>query len=267
MLPKAILSKLRLRPCDGLTDAHREQIHASGYDLDVIADEGDLSSMRLHDAAFLTEETARAALGGNYERLVSSIDSCNLIIEKLAPQRVADLGGACGIVCFAAATENPVCQFVIVDRSRNALAVGQKWAQRLGIRNMSFVQRDFSDSAIPTLGDDFDVVLLEYVLSVASNHAEQGLAIAEMTPAMLAASKILRASGVLQVRFGDFNEMGVTALVRTAFRNGLFVESVCARSIGCTITFAKRPLADRSENAEAISAFEDLAQQACADED
>jgi ubiquinone/menaquinone biosynthesis C-methylase UbiE len=264
MSPEALLSHLGVRRCEGLTVAHREQIKGAGYDLDMIADKEGLSAERLHDAAFLTEEIARTTLGGNYERLVGSINSCSFIVRKLAPLRVVDLGGASGIICFTAATENPVCQFVIIDRSRNALAIGQKWAQFLGINNISFVRRDFSDAHMPRLGNEFDLALLEYVLDVASDYAAEELAIAEMTPALLAASKILEPQGILQVRFGDFNEVGLTGLVRTAFRNGLFVESVRAHSIGCTITFVKKPYCNRSENAEAFNAFEELAQQACA---
>src|ERR1700680_4349322 len=117
MSPEALLGHLGVRQCKGLTVAHREQIKGAGYDLDMIADKDGLSAERLHDAAFLTEEIARTTLGGNYERLVGSINSCSFVVRKRAPLRVVDLGGACGIVFFTAATENPVCQFVIIDRS------------------------------------------------------------------------------------------------------------------------------------------------------
>jgi hypothetical protein len=157
------------------------------------------------------------------------------VVRKLTPLRIADLGGASGVVCFAAAAENPASQFMIIDRSRNALLIGRNWAQRLGIKNISFVRKDFADATIYTLGSDFDLVLLEYVLFLASDYGEEESAIAEVTPAVLATAKILNARGTLQVRFGDFNELAVSALVRSAFRTGLFVDSVSAHSTGCTI--------------------------------
>lgn len=262
MSPESLLHRLRITRGDGVTSAQRKQMEHAGYDLDVIVADNGLSAERLHDAAFMNEEIARATLGGNYERLVGSIGSCCSVVRKLAPLRVADLGGACGIVCFGAAMESPTREFVIIDRSSNALAIGRRWAQRLRIENMLFVRRDFSDSTLPALRDTFDLVLLEYVLDLAGDHTQEELAIAEMTPASRAASEILRLEGILQVRFGDFNELGVTALIRSAFRNHLFVESVSASAIGCAITFAKKADLHRSEDTEALTAFENLALQA-----
>jgi hypothetical protein len=262
MSPETLLIQLGIRPGHGLTSAHRKQIADAGYDLDMIVAEQGLSAERLHDAAFMAEEIARITLGSNYERLIGSIDTCRSIARKLAPLRVADLGGACGIVCFIAATENPVCQFVIIDRSHNALSIGEAWAQRFALKNISFVYMDFQHPDLALFENNFDLVLLEYVLNMTPDGTEEDV-IAEMTPAVRTASKILRPAAVLQVRFGDFLEVGITALVRTAFRYGLAVQKTIGCATGCTILFAMQSPPDIDEQTEAFRVFEDLASQVC----
>jgi len=143
-LSKAV-EDLAIRKCDGLSAEQEQEIRAAGYDLDQILEKEGLTAESLHDAVFLTERIARTTLGANYERLVACRNDYKETIALFRPSRVIDLGGGCGITCFDAAKIARDCHFVVCDRSRNALKIGQRWAQYLRLTNVSFKRLDFTE--------------------------------------------------------------------------------------------------------------------------
>jgi len=64
-------------------------------------------------------------------------------LEKIPPQsqwQIADLGTGCGAITLAIARERPQCKIVATDKSAAALAVAQKNAHQLGIKNVTFIE-------------------------------------------------------------------------------------------------------------------------------
>ena len=87
------------------------------------------------------------------ERLVE------LALERLPPDaaaHVADLGTGSGAIALALASERPQARVVATDASAAALAVAQRNAQRLGIRNVRFAQGDW---LAPLRGERFALVV------------------------------------------------------------------------------------------------------------
>lgn len=68
---------------------------------------------------------------------------------------VADLGTGSGAIALAIACERPAAQVVAVDASRDALAVAQGNARRLGLDNVEFRHGDWF---VPLAGECFDLV-------------------------------------------------------------------------------------------------------------
>jgi SAM-dependent methyltransferase len=249
----SVLTELGIVPGHGLLDSHRDQIRRAGFDLDEIID---LSDERVHDAAFLTEEIARATLGRNHERIVASIRNCSETISELNPSRVVDLGGGCGVICFDPARNFPTTKFVVCDRSANALRIGRRWAERLKLENVFFVRADFSEPSAPdVIGRDADLVLLEYVFDLGFEREHEEDVISSVSPALRAAATLVRPRGKVQVRFGEFSEPGINGLVRAAYRAGLFICDVSFAIDGCTFQFSKTAC-ERSEDAEVFSAMD-----------
>lgn len=60
-----------------------------------------------------------------------------------AAWRIADLGTGSGAIALALASERPRSQLIAIDRSPGALAVARANAERLGIRNIEFLNGDW----------------------------------------------------------------------------------------------------------------------------
>jgi len=258
-----VLQQLCINPCDGLTPKQEEQIRAAGYDIGSILDEGGIAAERLHDALFLTPEIARTTIGRNYERVAGSIKSCNRAVQELPPaSRIVDLGGACGIICFEAAKIRPDCSFQIADRSQNALLIGCEWARNLDLLNVSHKRLSFADPDLGVvLGEDNELVVIEYVFEVGGDWENEDQAINDFTPGLTAASRILSSSGVVQVRFGDSSEAGLAGLIRAAYRANLLITSLSVEREGCTLVFKSEDHGDRSEDSEVFNAMDAFASQ------
>lgn len=82
-----------------------------------------------------------------------------LALERLpsdAPVRAADLGTGSGAIALVLASERPQARVVATDASAEALAVAQRNAQRLGIRNVQFTQGDW---LVPLQDERFELVV------------------------------------------------------------------------------------------------------------
>lgn len=250
------VEELSISPCGALSKEQEQEIQASGYDLDrILANEG-IAAEALHDAVFLTEEIARTTLGTNYERIVASSQDYKDTIELLRPSRVIDLGGGCGITCFDVAKIWSDCDFVVCDRSRNALEIGSRWAQRLSLANVSFKRLDFTEPDLESvLGGDNDLIVFEYVFALNLEHEAD--MIAQISRGMKTASDLLSSTGKVYVRFGEFSEQGLSGLVRAAHRADFSVFSISAGVTGCTFIFTREP-SDDSEDTEVFHAIDEI---------
>lgn len=248
--------------CGGFSELHEEQIRAAGYDLDAILAEEGIASERLHDALFLTTEIARITIGANYERVSGSIKSCNRATERLpSSSNIVDLGGASGIICFEAAMIRPDCNFAIADRSQNALTVGRRWAETLNLQNVKYTALSFSDAQPKLiLGAENDFVMLEYVFDVGGACENEDDAINDFKPGLWTASRILKRTGAVQIRFGESGEVGLTALIRAAYRTELLMSSLSVAPEGCTLVFRK-DYESHSENLEVSRAINEFASE------
>ncbi len=252
----AAIKELAIVRCDGLSEEQEQEIRASGCDLDQILAQEGITAEALHDALFLTEQIARTTLGTNYDRIVASSDDYKDTIELLRPSSVIDLGGGCGITCFDAARSRSDCQFVICDRSPNALKIGQRWANSLNLANVSFKRLNFAESHLESvLGTDNDLIVFEYVFNHSLEHESD--MIIQLTSGIKTAAQLLNSTGTLYVRFGEFSEPGLTGLVRAARRAGFSVHSISAGRTGCSFTF-NREAADGSEDAEVFHALDEV---------
>jgi len=98
-----------------------------------------------------------------------------LALERLPRDmacRVADLGTGSGAIALALASERSQAQVVATDASVDALAVARRNAQRLGIRNVRFVQGDW---LAPLVGERFVLVVSNPpYIEAADPHLAQG---------------------------------------------------------------------------------------------
>lgn len=98
-----------------------------------------------------------------------------LALQRLPPGadcRVADLGTGSGAIALAIARERPHALVVATDASAAALAVAQRNAQRLSLRNVAFVHGDW---LAPLAGQRFDLIVSNPpYIEAADPHLAQG---------------------------------------------------------------------------------------------
>lgn len=253
-----VIDALEIRPRNSLSAEQERQICAAGYDLDRIRAEEGVAAEELHDAMFLTEDIARTTLGTNYNRIIASIEHYSRMVDNLRPRRVVDFGGGCGITCFDAAERWRSCEFIVCDRSLNALEIGSQWAGKLGLTNVKYQRLDFTHAKLESvLRSDNDLIVFEYVFRLGFEFEEESEVITHTLPGMNTAAPLLGSRGMVCVRFGEFSEHGLTGLVRAAYRAGLFVQSVSGSDSGFTFLF-DTDNTDRSEDAEVFCALDDF---------
>lgn len=258
-----LLAELGIFASGPVAQEHEDAMTESGYNLEQLSCTEGLNAERFHDALFLSEDIARAVVGSNYPRIVASMRRCTRAVSG-ANRVIIDLGGGCGVTCFDAARLNPHSRFVVVDRSRNALAVGSKWASQLGLSNVTFERSDFTDTSGTTslVGNSNDVVLLEYVFDPGGELEDEEKVIEDEIPAFRTAAALVRSGGRVQVGFGDFREEQFSGMIRAAYRCSLSFSSVDVATDGFAVTFEKeRPDERRSEEADVFAAFDDFACQ------
>ena len=98
-------------------------------------------------------------------------------LERLPAGRtlaVADLGTGSGAIALAIASERPLASVLATDASRDALAVAQGNATRLGLVNVTFAQGDWYD-AIPAEAGPFDLVAANPpYIAAGDSHLDEG---------------------------------------------------------------------------------------------
>jgi hypothetical protein len=244
-----VFRRLGVVPCERLSPAQQAKVDAIGIDCG-----------ELHNAIFADEDFARAALGLNLERIVASMDALKEKIRLSGVRRIVDLGGGCGLVCFEAAARFPDVEFVVTDRAKNALSMGEQWVKRIGLRNVSFVAFDFAAAPPFEIGAKFELAWIDYVfdLMIPEEQEESMLALAEsMSPAFGAASAILNDTGKVSIRFGGYTLEGLRALTAATLRHSWLLDGLCSTATGTTGTYARGDASSTSECRE----FEMLQQQ------
>jgi hypothetical protein len=241
------------------------EIKAAGFHLDeIIAREG-TSSENLQNALFVSERVASTILSGDFERIEGSMEKFCASVSSLQNESglAADLGGGAGLAALWAARNHPKWTFDIIDRAANTLNIGAAWANRIGIENVRFI-RDAFETLADSHKQTYDLVVLDYVLTPASESEDIQPLIDEIQPALAAASNILRQRAFCYIRFGFFNELGLVALLQAAHNASLnlsYSRTVC-ESIGVTVWFIKdQTSSDHDASRDALMLFEELSRQ------
>lgn len=228
MTPEQIFTTLEMTENRALPDEMSRDIDTGGAGAEDVA---------LHEILFANEQYARAILGTNLERIAASMESCSRIVKRLRPRRFADFGGGCGIACFVAAHQLTSCLFVIVDRAKSPLWVGQLWSAKLGLSNVEFLNADFEKrETAEMLLPSFDIVSIDYVFCPVAEEDTFEETATRMMP-HLRPKAALAEHGIVQVRFGEFTPDGLRALIAAAFRNGLMFDEIDNSSKGITVIF------------------------------
>ena len=84
-----------------------------------------------------------------------AVERC-LALRGATPATVADLGTGSGAIALALAVERPQWRIVATDRAASALQVARANAQRLGARNVEFLEGDWF---APLSGRQFDLIV------------------------------------------------------------------------------------------------------------
>lgn len=169
------------------------------------------------------------------------------LLVELALQRIpqnekadiADLGTGSGAIALALAHERPLARLLATDTSAAALAVARENAQRLGIRNIEFVQGDWCTALG---GRKFDLIVSNPpYIAAADAHLRQGDLRFEPTAALVSGPDGLDATRViardarahLQSQGWLLLEHGYAqgAAVREIFGESGFVEIFTARDL------------------------------------
>jgi release factor glutamine methyltransferase len=140
--------------------------------------------------------------------------------------QVADLGTGSGAIALALAVERPAWQVLATDRSAAALGVARDNAQRLGVRNISFLEGDW---CVPLAGRQLDAIVsnppyvaaldpamaqLRHEPAAALSPGPRGL---EALEAIIhSAAPVLRPGGILVLEHGTSQARAVAAALVAA---------------------------------------------------
>jgi len=190
------------------------RIKEAGYDLEEDDEDDSHMPVRSTDMMFCDEEVARYILSGDFNRILGALSR----LKKATPShatRIAELGGGVGLLSFWLAKSMPNCQFTVVDKSANSLAMGEKWAKKAHLTNVSFLQASYEDiGANEWNANKFDFVFaeaaigislrfsrptLEFPISTEMLETHSGDAGSSAMPLLRAAEAILSPDGTLFV--------------------------------------------------------------------
>jgi hypothetical protein len=119
------------------------------------------------DYRFVTEAVGRRFHSAEYRRLLRLLQGFDRIPGyPPKPQRVADLGGATGVIGLYLASHHPGCQVVVYDHAQRPLELGRKWARDLDLGNVEYVKASYRQLARNRGQGGNDLVLFFYGLDM-----------------------------------------------------------------------------------------------------
>ena len=107
----------------------------------------DSMSAGLMNLAFESEPAAVEILGGNADRLVSSMRRIQRAMQhvKTGSAEISELGGGTGLISLWLAQINPINSFHVFDHAKGPLSIGEKWATQVGVKNIRFHHISYAD--------------------------------------------------------------------------------------------------------------------------
>jgi len=123
-------------------------IDSAGVNHEEVMSNGDPFSEEANDMFFLNEEIALMTLSKDYERFRKDLKTFSTLQGfPSTPKSIVELGSGAGIGSLWLAKLFPDCQVEAYDFAKNALRIGELWAERLNIRNISFIHASYDDIA------------------------------------------------------------------------------------------------------------------------
>ncbi|HEY5704619.1 MAG TPA: hypothetical protein VIS96_03485 [Terrimicrobiaceae bacterium] len=149
MQKRSFLRQLGLRPTSGnglFPPSIVEDFFAAGYDQEQFNAIDDWLSEEAMDLMFCSERTARYFLSSNFDRIVHSMQEITAAVPADATT-VVEMGGGAGILSMWSALQRHNVMHHVLDRSANALAIGERWAKAQAITNIAFHKCSYGDVA------------------------------------------------------------------------------------------------------------------------
>jgi hypothetical protein len=219
------------------SDEYLNEVARAGIDRNAIRN-SDPFSAECNDALFANEIVARATLSHDFDRLRELMEDWDKLsgLPK-APRRIAEIGGAAGILSLFLARRHPDAIVTVYDFAERPLAVGRKWANELSIQNVEFLRKSYEEIAAGGGAAENDLVLSYYGFPFETDPAsgeQTGFLCRdlcrepiepppEMAVASMAISRLLADHGVGVVR-GAWRERGAVNLFEALHRAGLGVD-------------------------------------------
>jgi hypothetical protein len=219
------------------SDEYLSEVARAGIDPAHLSD-SDPFGVKLNNALFANEVVARATLSKDFDRLRELVDD----LERLGgmprtPRRIAEIGGAAGVLSLYLAYRNPDATVTVYDHAERPLEIGRKWANDMGLSNLDFRCRSYEQLATAVDEHKNDLVFSYYGLSVDADAGplqdpaflsrdlcrvpiEPPL---EITAAMTALSRLLTRDGIGVIR-GAWREWGTVNLFEALRRVDLGVD-------------------------------------------
>jgi hypothetical protein len=243
MEPEQFLNRLGLKDTPEDDEWILTKLKDGGYDIYSL---NGVADRLVNNALFYDKEIACHILGGNFKRLTASLAEFLFSLKKAPLRNVADLGGGTGILSLYGSTIFPDVKFDVFDQSENPLKLGEIWATKLGIRNVTFNCLSFKEILNQSIDGLYDRVQFEYVLDLANETLPDGnndYAVGRMyDEPLLSAVHLLKAGGMCVIRCGDFNIENAEALIDSARHVNLSLDPQLTQSnySGLTMAFIKQ---------------------------
>ncbi len=179
---------------------------------------------------FMTPEIAGRFLAADIPRLHQVFEAMEFIKPiPSSAKRIVEIGGGPGIVSMWLAQQYPDKEFTVFDYAENAIKIGQGWAKKLGIKNISYYRRSYSRLATEKTSEKYDFILglsvLDLKIEPQKDHPHLSLSDTEIhidnakteliNDFTKACTTLLKPDGCLYFSQGGFNDTGLFNLFKS----------------------------------------------------